>query len=245
MLLDSPFFYGLDLSDILTPTPMRSRMGELFHQSAFPGLFTAGSARRENCGRRRVSPSQLEERNRREAIASAKPIPYRITKGDEQYTIELSVPSVRSSDLLVEVTDGGQVLHVHGLGVSQKHRSTRIEYYQRFQLDRRLLDVEGMKGRLSNGVLMITIPKKAVVRESAEQDISIEHSSSKEEIDAESGPKGPSKVKEDSVDVETSDIGEEGRCPVYENCSPIAEASSKKPGDIWDDEGIIITEDEE
>lgn len=81
---------------------------------------------------------------------------------DKEIRFSVDVPGVKASDLDVTVKDGQ--LHVSGV---RKTKSVdgktvkRARYAKTFTLDEDATDVTQMKANLSDGVLVVSVPKKA------------------------------------------------------------------------------------
>jgi len=86
---------------------------------------------------------------------------YEITEDDKQFQLALDVPGVKAADLKVQLEHGGRVVRVSG---ERKMKEGRVASESRFEKAFTLdstIDVENIKANLSDGVLVVTAPKKA------------------------------------------------------------------------------------
>ncbi|KAL3789112.1 hypothetical protein ACHAW5_004167 [Stephanodiscus triporus] len=85
---------------------------------------------------------------------------YEVTENDKQFRLAVDVPGMKSDNLRVELEDGGRVMHISGER-KVKTDTSREEYKfdKRFTL-RDDLDASGITAHLSDGVLVVTAPKK-------------------------------------------------------------------------------------
>ena len=85
---------------------------------------------------------------------------YEVTDTGKQFRLAVDVPGVKSDHMKIELENDGRVLHVSG---DRKEKSDRS--YEEYKFDKRFtlakdLDTAKMTAHLSDGVLVLTAPKK-------------------------------------------------------------------------------------
>jgi len=98
---------------------------------------------------------------------------YEIREDDSHFELSIDLPGVRSEDCKVELEQEGRVLHLHGgrkIETESGYSETRFD--QRFKLGKNL-DVQNVSANLSDGVLVVTMPKIEVEESSKTRVIGI------------------------------------------------------------------------
>ena len=85
---------------------------------------------------------------------------YEVTENDKQFRLALDVPGVKPDNMKIELENDGRVCHISG-GRKEKTDKSYEEYKfdKRFTLGRDL-DTTKITAHLSDGVLVLTAPKK-------------------------------------------------------------------------------------
>ncbi len=111
-----------------------------------------------------------------------------IESDDEQIKLSLEVPAMRATDIKLFLEKNGKLLVVKGLQSSRSDDNQKIfrssEFEQKFALNDTTLDVKELKAALSNGVLVISVPRIQQQQRTEDmkiEEIPIESSESKED----------------------------------------------------------------
>ena len=104
--------------------------------------------------------------NNLERVAPA--LGYEIHEDDEKYSIAIDVPGVKSEDMTIKLEENGHVLNLSGGRKIKKGDDTVSEtkFVKRFTIGDNV-DVDKIAASLSDGVLEVTAPKKAVEKKEA------------------------------------------------------------------------------
>jgi len=124
----------------------------------------AGSPREEKDSKEAVRQQQ-EWVNRAfglaKDVASGMSSPrYEISDDDETFQVALDVPGVKASDIDISVEEDGKVLTIRGqrvIGMGDKSRTAKFS--KSFSIDPAVIDAEKFTAQLSNGVLLVSVPK--------------------------------------------------------------------------------------
>jgi HSP20 family protein len=134
--LNHPHSVGFD--DFFAPVPFPTREPSLFDlMPVFPDL-----ERDPNSVLLRSSPG------------------FEINESEDKYQIAVDVPGVKASDMTVNLEQEGRVLHITGgRKVVREGTTSETKFEKRFTIGRNV-DTEKMAANLSDGVLVLTAPKK-------------------------------------------------------------------------------------
>ena len=93
---------------------------------------------------------------------------FEIHEDDDKYSIAIDVPGVKSEDMTIKLEENGQVLNLSGGRKIKKSDGTVSEtkFVKRFTIGENV-DVDKITASLSDGVLEVTAPKKAVEKKEA------------------------------------------------------------------------------
>ena len=93
---------------------------------------------------------------------------YEIHEDDDKYSIAIDVPGVKSEDMTIKLEENGQVLNLSGGRKIKKGDDTVSEtkFVKQFTIGENV-DVDKIAASLSDGVLEVTAPKKAVEKKEA------------------------------------------------------------------------------
>ncbi len=85
---------------------------------------------------------------------------FEITENDKQFRLAVDVPGMKTDNLKIELEDDGRVLHMSG---GRKFKSDKS--YEEYKFDKhfklgRNVDTSKITAHLSDGVLVLTAPKK-------------------------------------------------------------------------------------
>ena len=85
---------------------------------------------------------------------------YEVTENSKQFRLAVDVPGVKADDIKVNLEHDGRVLHMKGHRKVEKENSyEEYKFEKRFTLGRDL-DTTKLTANLSDGVLVLTAPKK-------------------------------------------------------------------------------------
>eukprot|EP00986_Skeletonema_menzelii_P005788 scaffold2144_cov149-Skeletonema_menzelii.AAC.8 len=85
---------------------------------------------------------------------------YEVSENSKQFRLAVDVPGVKADDLKVDLEHDGRVLHMAGHRKVEKDNSyEEYKFEKRFTLGRDL-DTSKLTANLSDGVLVLTVPKK-------------------------------------------------------------------------------------
>jgi HSP20 family protein len=85
---------------------------------------------------------------------------YEINEDESKMELNLDVPGIDASDIVIQLEQGGQVLRVKGSRNYKHHnRETESKFDQTFTIDRKTVDIDKLEASLNNGVLVISVPK--------------------------------------------------------------------------------------
>mmetsp|Transcript_61131 Transcript_61131/g.180815 ORF Transcript_61131/g.180815 Transcript_61131/m.180815 type:complete len:165 (-) Transcript_61131:121-615(-) len=85
---------------------------------------------------------------------------YEITEDDKQFQLAVDIPGVKATDMKVQVEHGGRVLHLSGQRKTKERGvSTESRFEKAFTIDD-TIDTGKIRANLSDGVLVVTAPKK-------------------------------------------------------------------------------------
>ena len=84
---------------------------------------------------------------------------YEIREDDSKMELIMDVPGIRSSDIDIQLVQGGKSLKVKGTRYygEDKENGSKFEHF--FTIDHRIVDVDKLEARLADGVLHISVPK--------------------------------------------------------------------------------------
>jgi len=86
----------------------------------------------------------------------------RVSEDDNMYEIVLDVPGVKPTDIKVQLEQSGKVLHVSGeRKVRGEGKAGEYAFDRRWTLGNDI-DMTGVSANVTDGVLVVTIPKKKV-----------------------------------------------------------------------------------
>merc|ERR1712154_353385 len=80
----------------------------------------------------------------------------KVSEDDNMYEIVLDVPGVKPTDIKVQLEQSGKVLHVRG-----ERKAGEYAFDRRWTLGNDI-DMTGVSANVTDGVLVVTIPKKKV-----------------------------------------------------------------------------------
>jgi HSP20 family molecular chaperone IbpA len=135
----------------------------LRHNPAFyHGRFDTGASptvllSRQNC----FAPDKEENQDKDNSNQDNSKMVYRTidanaSESDDQFTLTMDLPGVKSDQLTVQV-EGGGVLNISA--DRSTPNGTIVAYRQRFAVDEDTVDAAGLKVNLADGVLTLTLPK--------------------------------------------------------------------------------------
>jgi HSP20 family protein len=81
---------------------------------------------------------------------------------DDQFTLTMDLPGVKSDQLNVQVGDGGSSLSI--TADRPTANGTVVAYRQRFTVDEDMVDTEKLQATLADGVLTVLLPKKEAAK---------------------------------------------------------------------------------
>lgn len=85
---------------------------------------------------------------------------YEINETDDKYQIAVDVPGIKAGDMKVNVENEGRVLHIAGgRKVVRDGSTSETKFDKRFTIGKNV-DIDKMTANLSDGVLVLTAPKK-------------------------------------------------------------------------------------
>jgi len=126
-----------------------------------------------------VALNSLLEQQQRQVVASMnRSSPrYNIVEDENMMELMLDLPGVRAEDVSIALQEGGKVLKITGSRKYRRQQHGRVitsEFDQVFTIDPSILDVEEISANLSDGVLVVSVPKlSGRVESSQEREIQI------------------------------------------------------------------------
>lgn len=85
---------------------------------------------------------------------------YEVNESNDKYRIAVDVPGIKASDMSVELEDNGKVLRISGGRKLVKDGETsETKFVKRFTIGNNI-DIDNLSANLSDGVLVLTAPKK-------------------------------------------------------------------------------------
>lgn len=89
---------------------------------------------------------------------------YEVTENSKQFRLAVDVPGVKATDINVGLEHDGRVLHLTGSRKVEKN-TEKEKFYEEYKFDKRFtlgkdLDTTKLTAHLSDGVLVLTAPKK-------------------------------------------------------------------------------------
>jgi HSP20 family molecular chaperone IbpA len=134
----------------------------LRHNPAFyHGRFDTGASptvllSRQNCFAPDKEDNQDKDNNNDSSKTVYRTIDANASESDDQFTLTMDLPGVKSDQLTVQV-EGGGVLRISADRSTPS--GTIVAYRQRFAVDEDTVDAAGLKVTLADGVLTLTLPK--------------------------------------------------------------------------------------
>jgi HSP20 family protein len=85
---------------------------------------------------------------------------YEFHETDDKYHVAVDVPGIKASDMTVDLEDNGNVLSISGARkVTKNGESSETKFVKRFTIGSNI-DIDKLTANLSDGVLVLTAPKK-------------------------------------------------------------------------------------
>jgi len=107
---------------------------------------------------------------------------YDIAEDEKKFELALDIPGVSVDDISVQVEQDGKVLRITGSRKYEQYgRNFSSEFDQMFNLDKSVVDVENITVKLSNGVLVVTVPKYDKISKDEVKSIPITEANNDEE----------------------------------------------------------------
>jgi HSP20 family protein len=102
---------------------------------------------------------------------------YHVTKNEKVFRLEVDVPGMKPDDVTIELEHGGRVLHLSGSrgvkATGKHHGHGEYQFDKSFKLGSDL-DTSKITAHLSEGVLILTIPKMEKVAPAARRIVIIQ-----------------------------------------------------------------------
>jgi HSP20 family molecular chaperone IbpA len=174
---------------------------------------------------------------------------YDILEDDQKFELAIDVPGVRLEDISVTLEQGGKLLKIGGFrrhhrqsyslsstnGKRQNYVDSSFKFDQMFTLDDTIVDIKNIEVTLSNGVLVVTVPK-LVVDPNVKKDLVVQKIPIKVEYNQQDKHKEDNTLKE----VQTEESGNRQNDQEYEH---VVQSSFVPKNDDSDD--LEISEEED